>query len=66
MITLAYLAIGCGILGLLTTYFLLAAIQHFQINITRHWWIVAMPVIFAVIVNVCLIEVIHRYRKKRH
>jgi len=57
---LIYLAVSSGFFGLVITYVMLYAIKHFCIDISKNWWIVAVPVVLAIVLNVCLIE---SYRK---
>ncbi len=59
------LAIGCGVIGLVVTYIVLYAIRRFNIDITQNWWIVAIPVVVAVLLNVCLIELYRKFWKRQ-
>ncbi|MFH1650666.1 MAG: hypothetical protein ABID87_00965 [Chloroflexota bacterium] len=60
-----YLAVGCGVLGVFLTFVMLFVSQYFQIDIFRHWWLLAVPMVVSVTVNVILLETFRRYRRKR-
>ena len=62
---LIYLAVSSGFFGLVITYLILYAINHFGIDISKNWWIVAVPVILAVFVNVCLVEAYRKLKRKK-
>lgn len=62
---LIYLAIGCGIFGTIVTFLLLLMIERFNVDISRNWWLVAIPMTLAVLVNVCLLE-LSRWFRNRH
>ena len=59
-----YLAVGCGALGVAITFGVLYAVSYFGIDITENWWLVAIPVILSIIVNVLLIELFHALRRR--
>jgi hypothetical protein len=58
------LAIGCAALGILMTFFLLIACQYFDIDITQNLWLIALPISIAVALNILLIELYDRFKKK--
>jgi hypothetical protein len=58
-----YLAVGSGMLGAGLTFVLLLVCQRLGVDITRHVWLLVMPLLAALIVNVALIEL---YRRRRH
>ena len=62
---LMYLAVSSGFFGLIITYLVLYAINHFGIDISKNWWIVAVPVILAIVLNVCLIEIYHKFWRRQ-
>jgi hypothetical protein len=58
-----YLAVGSGLLGTGLTFVLLVVCQRLDVDVTRHLWLLGMPLLAALIVNVTLIEL---YRRRRH
>ncbi len=59
-----YLAIGCGILGVVITFFVFLACQYFGIDIYKNLWVLAIPVTLSAFLNVCFIELYRKYKKK--
>lgn len=51
-----YLAVASGFLGVMILFGILAACQWLGIDITSHWWILVIPPVLAITLNVCLIE----------
>jgi len=64
VITYLYLAIASIVFGLILVFVVLLACQYFGIDISENWWIVAIPVTSSVFLNVILIELYRKYRKK--
>lgn len=58
------LAIGCAALGILMTFVLLMACQYFDIDITQNLWLITLPIGVAVALNITLIELYDRFKKK--
>ena len=59
-----YLAIGCGILGVIITFLLIFACGYYGIDISKNLWVVAIPVTLSVFLNVCFVELFRKYRNK--
>lgn len=57
-----YLAVGTGVLGTAMTYTVLLVSQYYGIDLTRHIWLLAIPIVLSLIINVIFIEL---YRKRR-
>jgi len=58
-----YLAVGCGMLGIIFTYVMLVVCLYFRIDILGNLWLITIPIIFAVALNIFLIEVYSRRKK---
>jgi len=58
-----YLAVGCGMLGVVFTYIMLAVCLYFRIDIFKNLWVIVIPIVLAVALNIFLIEVFSRRRK---
>jgi len=54
--TYIYLAAGCVVVGTLLTYLLLLGSQYFGIDLMANIWLLAIPLLFALVLNVILIE----------
>lgn len=61
---LIYLAVSCGAFGIIITFLVLLACKYFAIDISHNWWVVAIPVVLAVILNVCLVELFRKYKRR--
>ena len=58
-----YLAVGCGMLGVVFTYVMLIVCLYFGIDILANLWLITIPIILAVALNIFLIEVYSRRKK---
>jgi len=59
-----YLAVGCGLVGVVTTYAVLIVSAFLGIDIGKNLWVITIPIVLAVTLNILLIEIISRKRKK--
>ncbi len=58
-----YLAVSCGIFGVVITFLVIFACQYFGIDIIKNLWVLAIPVTLSILLNVCFIELYRKYRK---
>jgi hypothetical protein len=58
------LAGSCVILGTGFTFGLLAFCAYYNIDVTRHWWVMALPAAAALTVNVLCIELYQRLTRR--
>jgi hypothetical protein len=63
-LTLIYLAVGCGTVGIILTLVLVFLCQYLGIDILENLWLLMLPVTIAVILNISIIELYRKYRKK--
>ncbi len=59
-----YLASTSVLLGVGITFLMLFICAYFEIDISKHFWIVAIPVVAAVILNITFVELLRHYRKR--
>jgi hypothetical protein len=59
-----YLAVASALLGMVITFTLLLVCQYFNIDLFIHWWLLAIPVVLAVSVNIVLIELYKKHRSR--
>ena len=59
-----FLAAGCISLGIIITFVVLGVCQYLGINIDEHWWIVAIPVVLSLMINIALVELYRKLRKR--
>jgi hypothetical protein len=64
MLSYVYLAVGSLALGIIITFVMLYICQVFNVDINKNLWLIAIPIILAIILNIWFIELYDRYRKK--
>jgi H+/Cl- antiporter ClcA len=58
------LAIGCGSLGVLITFIVLFVCHYFRIDISKNLWVIAIPILLSIFLNILFIEVFFSKKKK--
>ena len=64
MLSYVYLAVGSLALGILITFLMLYICQFLGIDINRNLWMIAIPIVLAIALNIWFIELYDRYRRK--
>jgi len=64
MLSYVYLAVGSLALGIIITFSMLFLCQFLGIDINGNLWLIAIPIILAIALNIWFIELYDRYRKK--
>ncbi len=64
VLTYIYLAIGCGFLGVVLTFVVLFACAYFDIDIAKNIWVLAIPIVLSVLLNVTFVELYHKLTGK--
>ena len=59
-----YLAVACAGLGTGITVLLILFCQYYEIDIMKNLWLLAVPVVVSLFVNVLFVEVYRRLRKR--
>ena len=59
-----YLAAGSASLGALITFVMVVLVQHFKMDLWENLWLLAIPLVLSVTLNVLFIELFHKYRNK--
>jgi hypothetical protein len=62
VLTYVYLAAGCVLLGTVLTFALLAVCARLEVDVFRNLWLLAIPSVLSVLVNVLLVELYDRFR----
>ena len=60
-----YLAVGCAVVGVVMTFVVLGVCQYFGISIDKNIWVLAIPAVFSVVLNVSLLELYRKYKRRR-
>lgn len=64
MLSYVYLAVGSLALGIVITFLMLFLCQFFGIDINKELWLIAIPIILAIALNIWFIELYDRHRRK--
>jgi membrane protein DedA with SNARE-associated domain len=59
------LAAGCVLVGIILALLMLTVGWQFGLNVFRNLWMLAIPAVLAVIINVLLLELYLRLKKKK-
>ena len=59
-----YLAVGCGISGVVITFVVMFACHYFGVDISENLWVIAIPITLSILLNICLIELYSKHKKK--
>ena len=60
-----FLALGCVVVGVVLTFVVLGACVRLGVNIEENLWVVAIPAVLSLILNITLLEFYHKYRKRK-
>lgn len=60
-----YLAVGCGILGVVITFIVISLCYYLAIDISKNMWILAIPAVLAITLNIFFIELYSKFSKKK-
>ncbi len=59
------LAVGCVVVGVVLTFVVLGASVRLGISIEENLWVLAIPAAFSLILNISLLELYRKYRKRK-
>ena len=61
-----FLAVGCVFMGLVIISIVLVACQRLGINVMgEYMWVLAIPALLSLILNILLLELYRKFRKKK-
>ena len=60
-----FLALGCVVVGLVLVFIVLGVSVRLGISIEEHLWVLAIPAVFSLILNISLLELYRKYRKRK-
>jgi hypothetical protein len=64
MLEYVYLAVGSLALGIIITFVMLFLCQVLAVDINRNLWLISIPIVLAIALNIWFIELYDRHRKK--
>ncbi|MFH1382115.1 MAG: hypothetical protein ABIH70_04390 [Chloroflexota bacterium] len=59
-----YLAVSCVSLGVVLTFLVVFGSVYLGVDISRHLWLLAIPVALPVLLNVLFIELYYRLKRR--
>ena len=60
-----FLAAGCVSVGIVLTFVMLGFLVRLGIDINKNFWVVAIPVVLSLTLNIILLELYRKYWKKK-
>ena len=60
-----FLAGSCVAVGVVLTFVVLSVCLRLGIDIEENFWVVAIPAVLSLILNIVLLELYHKYRKRK-
>jgi len=60
-----FLAAGCVVVGVVITFVVLGVSVRLGISIEENLWVLAIPAVFSLILNISLLELYRKYRKRK-
>jgi len=64
MLAYVYLAVGSLAMGIIITFSMLFICQVLAVDINTNLWLIAIPIVLSVALNIWFIELYDRYRKR--
>jgi len=64
ILELIYFAVGCAALGMLIAFILVFACQYLGIDIYKNLWLLLIPLLLSIALNITFIELYRKYKKK--
>jgi hypothetical protein len=59
-----FLAVGCVSVGFVITFAMLLVCQRLGVDIDKNLWVVAIPAVLSLILNIGLVEIYESYRRR--
>ncbi len=60
-----FLAAGCAAVGVVLVFLVIAVCVRLGVSIEENLWVVAIPTVLALILNITLLELYRKYRKRK-
>jgi hypothetical protein len=65
ILELIYFAVGCAALGIIFAFILVFALQYFGIDVYKHLWLLLIPLVLSISLNIMFIELYGMYKRKK-
>jgi hypothetical protein len=60
------LAAGCVMVGVIITFVMLLVCQRLGVNIEQNLWVLAIPAVLSVLLNIGALEIYQAYRRRHN
>jgi len=60
-----FLAISCVAVGVVLTFVVLGVCLRLGVDINENFWVVAIPAVLSITLNITLLELYRKYKKKK-
>jgi len=60
-----FLAVGCVAVGIVLVFVMLGISQRLGVNIDKNMWVLAIPAVLSLLLNIALLELYHKYRRRK-
>jgi len=65
ILELIYFAVGCAALGIVFAFILVFICQYFGIDIYKNLWLLLMPLVLSISLNILILELYGKYKRKK-
>ena len=65
ILELIYFAVGCAAIGVLFAFILVFALDYFHIDVYKHLWLLLIPLVLSILLNILIIELYGKYKRKK-
>ena len=65
LLELIYFAVGCAALGILFAFILVFVLQYMGIDVYKHLWLLLIPLVLSISLNIVAIELYGRFKRKK-
>jgi hypothetical protein len=65
ILELIYFAVGCAAMGIVFAFILVFALQYFGIDVYKHLWLLLIPLVLSISLNIMFIELYGMYKRKK-
>lgn len=65
ILEIIYFAVGCAALGIVFAFILVFTCQYLHIDIYKHLWLLLLPLVLSIALNITFIELYGKYKRKK-
>ena len=65
ILELVYFAVGCAAMGIVFAFILVFVLQYFGIDVYKHMFLLLIPLVLSITLNIVIIELYGKYKRKK-